>query len=438
NKYFFHRFARDQQSENFQIQAIGTGGHFSPRSSIITIMSDQFSISINGNNFPASQISTTLKYTNQTAVNIHCIAPTETDSLWISNDSTQLLRSGRAFTADINWILPPGDRLKRVYARFKIPASQAYTITSDSIILDTQAQILNISENSAGRSLTTADTLHLQMETIDQFGTAQVLIGNWQILLYNDGTHGDLVANDNIFEAKIAIPPTVQENQAPLSGRFVDYAGNETQVTIPNKLITINRAPFPVQLFPISNLDSDIITLRWTENVESDFAYYQVFHSNQSEMYEGLSADTLISKRNQTKYYVRGLARNQDYYFRIRVTNSSGHSSWSNEIMIRLKPENSAPHTILLAQPQIMNTDSVSLTWSQNWDDDFAAYYIYRSEQPISLLPVTPIAIKNQREQTTLIDFNLQQNQIYYYRVAVFNRSNQYTFSNQVSIRFQP
>ncbi len=437
NKYFIDRLLTGQPPGEYQIQAIGTAGHISPRSSKIQITANLFSISINVNNEAGNQTSTSLKYTNQTSVNIHCTAPAETDSLWLSNDSTQLLRSGQAFISDINWSLPPGDGIKRVYARFKIPASQTYLMTSDSIMLDTQAQILNIFENSAGRALVTLDTLHLRMVTIDQFGTAQILIGNWQIPLYNDGTHGDLVANDNVFEVRIVIPPTAQGNQAPLSGRFVDNAGNEARLTKPNTFMTINRTPIPVQLFPISNPNLDVIRLNWTENLDSDFAYYQVFHSNQSEMYDGLSADTMITTRSQTKYFVRGLTRNQHYYFRIQVTNLDGRSSWSNEIMIRLTPENGAPQAILLAQPQIINADSVSLTWSQNWDDDFAAYYIYRSEQPISILPVTPIAINNQRAQTAFIDFNLHQNQMYYYRIAVFNRSNQYTLSNQVNILFQ-
>jgi hypothetical protein len=120
------------------------------------------------------------------------------------------------------------------------------------------------------------------------------------------------------------------------------------------------------------------------------------------------------------------------------VTNLTGCSSWSNEIVVQLKSENGVPHPILLAQPQIIRADSISLTWSQNWEDNFAAYYIYRSEQPISQLPVTPMAIKNQRAETAFIDFNLQSNRRYYYRVAVFNRANQYTLSNQVNIQLQP
>lgn len=106
--------------------------------------------------------------------------------------------------------------------------------------------------------------------------------------------------------------------------------------------------------------------------------------------------------------------------------------------MVRLKPEIDAPMPIVLAQPQTIRADSISLTWSQNRDANFAAYYIYRSEQPITILPVTPIAIKNQREQTSFIDFNLRQNQTYYYRIAVFNLANQYVLSNQVNIQLQP
>jgi hypothetical protein len=437
-KYFIDQTARNQQRYAYQVQAIGTGGHLSPRSSAIQVTPNQFAISIIGSitENPASPIQ---KFTNQAAVNIHCTAPAETDSLWLSNDSTQLLQSGRLFSSDIAWILPPGEGIKRVFARFKASTNPAsYILTSDRIAFDTRAQILNIFENSGGRSLTTSDTLHLRMVTLDRFGTAQVMIGNWQIELYNNGTHGDQIANDNVFEVQIAIPHTVQENQSPVSGRFVDLAGNEVQYTLPLTLLTINNAPSPVQLLPVADIDTNVITLRWTENTATDFASYQIFHSNQSEMYEGLSADTIITQRNQTRYCVRWLSRNQYYYFRIMVTNLTGFSSWSNEIVVQLKSKNGAPNPILLAHPQIICTDSIRLTWSQSWEDNFAAYYIYRSEQPISQLPVTPMAIVNQRVETAFIDFNLLPNRRYYYRIAVFNRANQYTLSNQVNIQLQP
>jgi len=526
-RQFIDSTVQNGQLYGYCVQAQCNDGRFSPRSEKIYATPARFGLMIE-NGKP---------YTNQLNVQVQLIAPPTTAAVCLSQIPHPQAENWQPFTATINWTLTAGDGIKKLYARFKDALGNFNKdLISDSIYLDTNANIYHLIENSGGRVLSAGDTLKIALNSGETHGLASASIGSYPpISLYDDGSHGDIIENDGIYENWWVISPGIEILNSSLIGHFTDQAGNAVQNHSPAK-ITIQNAPTPIMLLPPVILDSAVVKMNWSQNNDPDFYAYCLFKGNQPDIPYSEKPDTVILNREVTSCVVRHLKYEQSYYFKMVVVDSFGLSAASNEITVTLSSppapepvflyeptdvtahsitlqwtvatgnlferyqivildsatataprqilknifnrgtttwmnsqlqENSEynyqvlvyntvgrstgsniikvktrvdepPQAVVLAQPTILHSDSIRLSWSRNWDDDFAGYYIYRTTQSPVEIKGTPITILNTANETHYIDVGLKMNRTYYYKVAVYDRMNKYSASNEVEVQLKP
>ena len=91
------------------------------------------------------------------------------------------------------------------------------------------------------------------------------------------------------------------------------------------------------------------------------------------------------------------------------------------------------PTSVTLNLLTNISTSTVSLSWSQNTDPDFASYKLLRSTSPNVTTNNTLIATITNQNQTSFTDANLTPNTTFFYKLFVFDKAGLSTGSNEVS-----
>jgi hypothetical protein len=144
--------------------------------------------------------------------------------------------------------LSPGDGPKTVYGRFLGQAGTASVFVSDSIVLDTKALILAVTEDSGGQPLGVNDVLHLTATVDSTGGTVVVDLTDGTnpvvsaLPLFDDGTFGDPVAYDGTYERDWVVSAGLSLTNGLVLARFVDDVGNQAVPTAAPTRITISSA----------------------------------------------------------------------------------------------------------------------------------------------------------------------------------------------------
>ncbi|MFQ6107035.1 MAG: fibronectin type III domain-containing protein [Thermoplasmata archaeon] len=189
-----------------------------------------------------------------------------------------------------------------------------------------------------------------------------------------------------------------------------------------------NAPPNPVVLQDPSNVTAHAMLLTWSENSDPDFAYYEVFGSQVGGV-PGVVIET-VSFRSATSYVVAGLNASETYYFLIRVHDTGGLFSDSNQVSDTTLPDNTAPSPVTLNPPTDMTSTSMTLTWSQSMATDFARYEIYQSQT--SGVIGNLVKIMSSQFSTLYVVTGLSPSTDYYFTVRVVDTGGLYADSNQV------
>jgi fibronectin type 3 domain-containing protein len=119
-------------------------------------------------------------------------------------------------------------------------------------------------------------------------------------------------------------------------------------------------------------------------------------------------------------------------HFVDRADNQAEEVSSVNTLTIQQSPQ-----AVQLLPPSLLpdQTAALHLAWSQNQDDDFAAYRLYRSlgTGVESAADRHLVADISSRTTTGYDDTDLEENTTYYYQIAVYDQYGLYSFSNEVS-----
>ncbi|KKU14645.1 MAG: Glycoside hydrolase family 5, partial [Parcubacteria group bacterium GW2011_GWB1_45_9] len=91
------------------------------------------------------------------------------------------------------------------------------------------------------------------------------------------------------------------------------------------------------------------------------------------------------------------------------------------------------PTSVTLNLLTNISTSTVSLSWSQNTDPDFASYKLLRSTSPNVTTNNTLIATITNQNQTSFTDANLSSGTTFFYKLFVFDKAGLSTGSNEVS-----
>ncbi len=415
---------------SYQISVVNTQGFESVKSSAISATPSVFAIAIeNGAEFTSSRL-----------VNIVVNAPSTVALIMLGNDSLFNSSSWEAVSPRMSWMLTPGDGEKTVFAKFRFENGVESNVpVKDDIILDTHAVISAVRENTNGQPRRAGDVIHFEVETGEPDGQATVSIigGPQKLICFDNGTNGDRVAQDGVYELDWVIPEEIDLYKAGVSAGFVDRVGNVANEAFAESQITILRPPAPVTVFePIVIGDgTTALQLSWTLSPDKhDFANYAIYKSTTPEVNDSTSSlVAIINNRTTTDFIVSNLAPGTTYYFRVYVTDLTGLKSASN-IAVGTTTTDDAPRAVTLFEPLVTGNNNVQLTWTQTVDRDFNSYRVFRSTSPGVTQNSKLRAIILRETETAFTDTDFEPGQTYYYKVFVFDISGFSTGSNEVSV----
>jgi len=370
-------------------------------------------------------------------------ASNRTERMQISNLPDLSGAPWEIYQSSFSWRLEPGDGSKTVYARFRDSDDGESRIVSDSIVLDTRAVIESLTEDTGGAEMSVGETIHFRLVSGEPFGVATVDIGNEvaDVGLFDDGTSGDAVAEDGVYERDYVIENWVEVVDAPVTGRFTDELGNEAEPLIAPGSVTILDPPMAVEMLPPVALSERRIALSWTRSNDDDFGRYKLYRSYVPGVDTSDERELLeeITSAGETDYVDFGLEPDSTYYYAVYVVDAIGLSSVSDEVSATTLA-NEAPEPVELFEPWAP-ADTVSskleLSWAQSDADDFMAYELFGWEEVPPDPPATGekrlLARRESPGETFYTHTNLTEGVIYWYEVAVVDSFGARGVSNAVS-----
>ncbi len=196
----------------------------------------------------------------------------------------------------------------------------------------------------------------------------------------------------------------------------------------------INLVPTPVTLNDPFNVTDDSMEFNWSMNTDSDFKQYEVHVGSQADFtISNATRKATITVQNETTYLLSTLSQLTNYYIKVRVVDTGGLSSDSNEVSAKTKEYNAPPVAVKLEDPTEITEVSMRLNWSRNNDTDFDRYEIYASNSggftPNASTLVNKISSKN---QTTYKVTSLIPGTTYFFKIRVIDIAEQFADSNEV------
>ncbi|TDI95238.1 MAG: hypothetical protein E2O76_13705 [Caldithrix sp.] len=388
-----------------------------------------FSVFINSGN----------EFTNSRLVELTLIAPQETTFMQISNEPSFTGVQWEPFFSQKRWTLAVNDGEKTVSAKFRdADDNKSFEPATDTIILDTKAVIIEVTENSGGQPKSTGEIIHFTLNAGETDGTAFVDIGNSQrnIPLFDNGTSGDDVEDDGIYKRDFQIPSNLEVTNVKIIGRFTDRVGNVAQSRQAEGFVTIQNPPKSVTLLTPETIEGSSTSLRlsWTQNNDPDFASYKLYRSLTPGVTKNSTLVSVIEAQSSLSLTDSGLDESTTYYYVLYVFDTSGLDTASEEVS-GTTLANEPPKSVTLLTPETIEGSSTSLriSWTQNSDPDFASFKLYRSLTPGVTKNSTLVSVIGVQSSLSLTDSGLDENTTYYYVLYVFDTSGLDTASEEVS-----
>ncbi|HNS71773.1 MAG TPA: fibronectin type III domain-containing protein [bacterium] len=381
-------------------------------------------------------------YTNSTTVTLRFIAPGGTRYVKVAPDTNMARANWQLYGEQISWAFPPGDGQKYIYALFlDSEGNQTGAPVADDIQLDTRAAIYTLEMSGAAAGRRTGEIVTFQMRTNEPYGSAAVDLGSilGEVRLHDDGTHGDVKANDGLYTHAYTIPPCEDIFNLSLAGTFTDLAGNVSDPFVSPQTLTIQNPPRPVQLFKPDRISgrTDALNLTWTVNAEADFSLYKLFRADKPQVDSTSLMVAAFSMATANNFVDSLLAYNHEYYYRLYVIDKQGLMSGSNIVSGRTSTD-AAPQAAVLQSPLNVTTTSLILSWSQNNETDFAHYRLFRGSTGEVGSGDLQIALIATRSTTQYQESGLEPNTTYWYRLYTVDQSGGMSASNPVSVTTYP
>lgn len=412
----------------YSVSTVGSSGLESARSEPAPATPSVYSMLINAG----------LEFTGSMIVELTLTAPASTAVMRISAVPDFGSTPWETYSSVRTWMLTEGDGPKTVYASFQDQSGALSLPVSATIELDTYSAIEGLAITPEPHTYSIGATVHLAMvvEGSESGGIALVEIEALDagpINLFDDGRGGDPVAGDGSYEADYTFPSVFRGTDLIVVGSFADRVGNQSVPFEWSDQISFTDPPEPVQLIGSIDSTTSMITIRWEESSEDDFAAYMIYRDTQA----GVNDDPALfvqglDFRSQTTYPDSDLDQGITYYYRIYVTNDLGEAVGSNEIAA--STFDALPIPVTLSDPSAVGSDRLTLEWTINPDSDFFEYRIYRDTSPGVTETSELVSVLNNREITWFDDTGLDNGaNSYYYRVLVYDLGGQYSRSNEVT-----
>jgi fibronectin type 3 domain-containing protein len=434
------RRLKNGRAYRYRVCVVNRSGFVGAYSHEVTAVPSGFTIVVNNDE----------EFTNTPRVNLTISASGGASFIMLANDSFFNGASWEPYSSQKSWQLTNGDGSKVVFMKIRdLDDNESAETYQDDIILDTKASIASVEFSPQGSVLSPGDQIHFSMDTGESEGQASVSIGTAAMgkSLYDDGTQGDMTANDGYYELDYVIPGNLEVVEAVVTGHFTDQAGNNAEEVTSVKTLTIQSSPQPVQLFPPTTLEdlARSLHLTWSQNQDADFKAYRLYRSDDPGVQDDpdriLVAD--ITSQSTTWHDDTDLEENTAYYYQIYVYDNFGLYSPSNEVSATTgENQEPEPVTLLITTVHIMPDDSttaqIELKWTRSQEGDFDHYILYRDTQSPVTTSSAPVDLINEAQITTTTDDNLQFSTQYFYRLYVCDEDGLCAGSNEVNATTPP
>ena len=378
--------------------------------------------------------------TSSRDVSLRMSASSETELMQVSNESDMSGAQWQPFQSSYSWTLSSGDGTKTVYVRFRDSGDNESAIVSDEIELDTKAVIESVTEDSGGEDLSAGDVIHFTLTANELNGEASVDLGTVVpgIGLYDDGTEGDSVPDDGVYERDYVIEPGVEVIGGSVVGTFTDDVGNSAEPVVASGTVTVLDPPSAVEMAAPVVLSETRISLSWSRNNDADFSAYKLYRSSGPGV-ENAGDKELIgdfSDQSRTDYTDAGLDPATTYYYAVCVVDRAGLASISNEVSATTDV-NEPPAPVELFTPWSPDSSTLELSWTVSDAEDFDYYELIVWEEDPPDPPATSdkriVARIETRTETFYTHESLDSSIIYWYEVAVVDSLGAQSLSNTVS-----
>ena len=409
----------------YSVSAIDAEGLEGKRSQTVDVVPSIYSLIINGGE----------RYTNSRETTIEITAPSSTEYMIFSNDSSFAGSSWEGYSNYKSWRIGEGDGEKTVYAKFMDQDGFISPTISAHIVLDTYASITSLTFQPDTIHVMGTAHFRLLTEGNEVGGKAWVTLKGFNVTinLVDDGRNGDEIAGDGVYERSYDFTSDVRGTDISVRGHFTDEAGNTAVEFEPSTKFNFTDAPESIKLIGSIDSTTSSITIKWEQSKDEYFRSYRIYRGEEPGVTESPKFFIKeLSNIYQTTYPDGSLKEGKTYYYRVFVVNDLLETAGSNEVA--LNTFDAYPTASVLDSVSSVGTNRLTLTWSRNQDTDFKEYRIYRGTSPGVTEESTLVATIDNRELTYYDDEGINtSSNVYYYRIYTYDKSGKFSRSNEVS-----
>ncbi|MFH0900824.1 MAG: choice-of-anchor X domain-containing protein [Pseudomonadota bacterium] len=277
-----------------------------------------------------------------------------------------------ACAASKAWVLAGPDGTNTVYAKFLDSQSNESAVVLDSIWLDRSATIASVTEDTTGAPVHRNDTIHFVLAASGEAGgTATVDVVGYAngIALYDDGTHGDVVASDGTYELDYKVALSKDVNGATVTGHFTDRYGNVAAPANAAGTVTIAIPPLIRNVRVVPDSETGVATVSW----ETDEQAQGVLQWGLDDFYGNSEADVTYAYGHSFEIGGGALAPSTAYHYRIAATDLAGNQAMTVDAVFYMRPNQPE---MVVAMP---GDDRFDVRWEAPPQENVVGYNVYRA-----------------------------------------------------------
>lgn len=199
-----------------------------------------------------------------------------------------------------------------------------------------------------------------------------------------------------------------------------------------NVVSALTKIPEPVVLRETYSATKLTATISWYKSSE-DVKYYRIHRNRLSTVGNNMSDSVGMAFNTQSSFTDTGLTSLTSYFYKVFVVDDAGYTSGSN--IIQVGTSGIGDISMHVPVGDHVKKHSIRLNWSKSNEEDDCEYRLYRSTSSGVSNADEHIVTVYQKEDTVYTDSGLQDDRTYYYVVYLIDSENNYTKSNEISVK---
>ncbi len=181
------------------------------------------------------------------------------------------------------------------------------------------------------------------------------------------------------------------------------------------------KPPAPIDAIKVA-IEDKFVTLRWQPAQEEDFAYYNIWRTEDPNSGQYIKANG--TKLTATEYIDTTLVLDgKTYFYTVTAVDKFGNESMKVAPQYATTPDYKPPLAVTgLKADYDRGRKAVVLTWTPPADGDFSIYLNYRGDSKDALKQITTYG----SEVTEIVDDQVKEGRTYYFAVKTQDRSSNY------------